>query len=954
MPIGKRILLAGGVGLLVFALYRRLLSSGRIRPSADENPLQSFKKDGDSDRVKKHSYSPENMPIGKRILLAGGVALLVLALLYGAFYFIFLDLMVDLWWFRSLEFESYFWLRLLYRYFISGGVTLLFFLVFFLNFWVASNFVGVTLHNLLEVDSVKRTLAHKFKSGALDVYLVVSVVLAVIVAFPFYDQWEVALLYFFAPEMGINDPFYHNDISFYLFSFPIYRLIQQELLTAFALLLLAVAFLYWLEQRVLASAGEKYPKGVRIHLAGLLICVCLLVSWGFMLQRFGLVYESSHEPVFFGPGYVEMRYHLPLIWVALVSFMLAAVSAIVMIYSQGQSGKRPLFGFLVVFLLAVALRHVPAGPSLLTRLVVHPNPVETEKAFMQGNIEATLSAYNLSNVETLDFEVSLTPENDLADWATKGHLQNVPVWDHELLGDVYNQLQGIRPYYRFQSVDEDRYLINGRTQQVNLSARELNIEKLPDEAHTWENIHLRYTHGYGAVVTPAAQDAGRRINWYLRDLTLQSGVGFGVKNPEIYYGLDDYAYVIVPNLLDVVDIAGKNPVADQYAGIGGIPISSLFRKLLFSVYLNEEKVFFSTSINDQSRMLIRRNIRERIATVTPFLRLDRDPYLVVAENNLFWVQDAYTVSDQYPVSKPLDASFDETGSVTKINYIRNSVKVVVDAYSGAVSYYVVDSDDPIINGYGKAYPGIFQPVSQMPAELKSHLRYPRDLFYYQMQIYSKYHQRDPAAFYQQAETWDFPKTNDQKVMPYFLTTEIEGCPGIERFILVEPMTPVQRHNLSVLAIAGSLDFETCGAGFSEQIAVYKFRKDIQVDGPAQINALIDQDPLISEQFTLWDQHGSTVTRGRMVIMPLGHSVLYIQPIYLISTQTSIPELVRVIVSMGDEVVMDEMLESAFRRLEARLRRESPVLPGGGPPDPTGSGDRVSVTENQSTAVQGNP
>ncbi len=863
------------------------------------------------------------MPIWKRILVSSGIALAVFGLLYVAFYFIFLDLIVDYWWFSSLEVERYFWLRLLYRYFISGGVTLLFFLIFFINFWVASNFLGVA-SSVMDRESVKRrTLVHKIQSGALDVYSILSLILAVIIAIPFYHQWEAALLYLYAPETGIMDPYYQYDVSFYLFSFPIYSLIQKELLTVFSILLIAVAFLYWLEHHLLAGDDERYPRGVRIHLTCLVLAVCLLVGWGFMLQRFSLLYTDGHEPVFFGPGFVEINYHLPLIWTAMLTFLGAAFSAIVLIHSQGRTGKWPLFGFLVLFLASLGLRYVPIIPYLMTRFIVRPNPVRTEQSYMQNNIEATLAAYKLNDVKTLDFDVSLAPESDLEQWANKEHLRNIPVWDRELLDDVYNQLQGIRPYYKFSYVDEDRYPINGVIQQVNLSAREMNIDKLPAETHTWENIHLRYTHGYGAVMTPAAHDGYQPMDWYLRDLNLVSTVGLKIENPDIYYGFETYDYAIVPNELTVINISGSAPAAKgDSAKAGGIPISSLFRKLLFAVYFRDEKIFFSTNINNQSQMLFRRNVRNRIATLTPFLALDSDPYLVVTEKNLYWIQDAYTVSDKYPVAKSLTVKFPvDSGEVdVSINYIRNSVKIIVNAFNGAVDYYIVDPHDPIAAAYRRAYPGFFKPLADIPGELKSHLRYPRDLFHHQLRIYSKYHQREPALFYQQAETWDFPEVRSKRMMPYYLTTSIEGCPDLEKFILADPMTPIRRNNLSVLAIAGSLNFENCGAVSADKIAMYKFPKDVQVDGPAQISALIDQDPVIREQFTLWDQHGAGVNLGRMVIMPLGHSVLYIQPVYLSSTNISIPELTRVIVSMGNDAVMEKSLEAAFRGLANRLRR----------------------------------
>ncbi len=898
------------------------------------------------------------MPNWKRMPVVLGIILAVLAIFYIAFYFVFLELIVDLWWFRSLDYEGYFWLRLLYRDFISGGVTLGFFLIFFVNFWVASRYLGVTRSSTVQGSTgdqkKKRNLITKFQSGALDVYLILSLVLAVIIALPFYSQWESSLLYLYAPNTGIMDPLYNNDVSFYLFSLPIYQLIQKELLIALSVLFLSVALLYWIEHRVLIRGRRGYPLGVKIHLTALILLVFVVVGWGFMLQRFGLLYVDRHEPVFYGPGFVEIRYHLPLIWAAIVTFFGAALSAIFLIHSQGRRGKTPLIVFSLVFLVSLGLRHIGFIPDVIDKVIVQPNPVKAEKAFMENNITATLEAYNLTNVKRIDFQVTPHPEDDLDGWINQEHLQNIPVWDRELLDDVYNQLQGLRSYYKFLEVDEDRYLIDGHIRQVNLGAREMNIGKLPQEAKSWENIHLRYTHGYGGVMTPAAQDGGQPIKWYLRDLNLHSDVGLTIKNPDIYYGMDDYPYAIVPNELNIVDISGtESKDSKNDSGSGGVPIGSLFRKLLFAVYYEEEKIIFSTSISANSRLLLRRNIMERVETLAPYLALDADPYLVVSDQNLFWIQDAYTLSDRYPVSKPLIARFRIRGKNRdkRFNYIRNSVKIVVNAYTGAVDFYIVDPADMIVKAYAKAYPGFFKSLADMPEALKSHLRYPRDLFYYQMKIYARYHQTQPELFYQQAETWDFSSVESSIVKPYYLTTEIEGCAELDKFILVEPMTPIRLDNLSVLAIAGSLNFETCGGAYTNKIAVYQFNKDVQVDGPAQVSALIDQDPVISAQLTLWDQHGSKVTRGRMVIMPLGHSILYVQPIYLISTNTRIPELTRVIVSMGNEVVMDESLETAFQGLELKLRRhathnktpsmtatEPPALPGLAPATPNADAD----------------
>lgn len=842
---------------------------------------------------------------------------------YIVFYFIFVDFFVDWWWFRSLNFEGYFWLRLLYRFIFSGGVTLIFFSIFFFHFWIASRYLGLNPPDEILVSADKRrrfqTFADIFMQGSVKIYTPLSLILAVIIATPFYHQWESALLYFFGSSSGITEPVYGQDVSFYLFSYPIYMLIQQELLFTSVILFFLVAALYWLEHVFVPNQNQEYPLGAKVHLTILLGFTVLFVIWGLFLDRFSLLYVNSHEPVFFGPGFVELRYQLPLIWLSIVSILALFVAVVIYIFSKQHRTAVPAFIALGSFLLALGLQNVAFIPSLINTFIVRPNPVLTEGQFMQNNIKATLDAFDLTNIKLVDYKVKLDARKDIEVWGTKKHFENIPVWDREYLIDGYKQLQGIRPYYNFHSVDEDRYYLNDHIQQVNLSARELNIDKLPLEAQNWENKHLRYTHGYGAVVTPAAQDAGNPILWYLRDLNMHSNVGFSVAKPDIYFGQEKYTYAIVPNGLDVMGLSGSDKsVNGAYQGLAGVPIPSFFRKLLFAFYFGDEKIFFSTNISKESKVLLRRNIIDRINALTPFLHLDKDPYLVVSKDRFYWIQDAYTLSDKYPVSK--FASDDFLSGSQRFNYIRNSVKVVVDAYDGTTKYYISDNKDPIINAYRIAYPGVFKNMDTMPLEIREHLRYPRELYYMQMMVYSKYHQTQPELFYEQAETWQFAKVNKKYVMPYYQTMDFGHCNDKEELVMVNPMTPINRSNLSMIGLAGTLDTEGCGQNsYKPYIKIYKFAKDIQVNGPAQVEALIDQNPEISEQFTLWDQHGSTVAKGRMVIIPMGeNSVLYVQPIYMISTKTKMPELTRVIVSIGNQVVMDTTLWSAFKKLKQKF------------------------------------
>lgn len=856
------------------------------------------------------------------VAFLAGVALLGLIVGIALTHFL-----VDLWWFDSLGYLGYFWLRLLYRYILSGGVTVFFFLIFFLNFVAASRYLGVDQDTLSDLAGTRegrrsRRLLAVFQEGSIRVFTVLSLVLAVAIAWPFYSHWERGLLFFFGPSSGLKEPVFGRDVSFYLFDLPIFQLIQLELLAAFAILTVSITVLYWLEHRITALQKRDWPVGAKFHLSGLVLSTGFLLIWGIWLERHELLHTSDHEPVFHGPGFVELRYHLPLLWVMMLSLLVGFVAAAARI-NVGK-GLHVIIASAAVFAGAWGLRQVTLIPDLLNRFVVRPNPVKAEREFMRNNIEATRDAYNLNTARMTDVTAA-TEVDDILDPHIRDALHNIPVWDPEFLDDVYQQLQGIRPYYRFTDVDVARYRLQGQLEQVNLAARELNTDNLPDAAKTWENLHLRYTHGYGAVITPAAQEGALPMRWYLRDLNLRSDEGFTVDKPDIYFGLEKLDYVVVPNRLNIVDIASFDELSSQnYTGSGGIPIDSLFRKLLSAIYFRDEKLFFTIAIDANSRLLFRRNIVERIKTLTPFLHLDHDPYIAVTPTRIFWIQDAYTLSDHYPVSKASTFAFGGDQQERMFNYIRNSVKIVVDAFDGTVDYYVDDPRDPIIRAYRRAYPGVFKDIVDIPPLLAEQLRYPKDLFAVQMRVFARYHQKEPELFYQQAETLDFAKIQDQMVKPYYLTTYLETCEDMNNFVLLGPMTPIGRSNLSVLAIGGAQSPTECGLPYSKQILVYRFSKEVQVDGPSQVSALIDQDPVVAQQFSLWDQKGSHVIRGRIIILPVGNSILYVQPVYLVSTATTrIPELARIILSLGNVVVMDTSLEAAFNRLEARLKAIMP-------------------------------
>lgn len=849
----------------------------------------------------------------KRWLIALVVSVLILAGIALALSFFFSRFLVEIWWFNSVGYEAYYWQRALYKYAVLGSVSLFFFLIFFMNFRVASTYLGTTQPDKAGSVSKRsyRNLLRGFRTGSMWIYTPLSIVLAVVIALPLYQRWEAFLLYIFAPQSGTVDPVYGKDISYYLFGYPIYMLIQRRLLLAFGVLLAAILLLYLIERRLLAKNEKRLHTGARIHLNILVLLVLLIEIWDFVLQRYGLLYSKSHLPLFYGPGYVEMNLIDSLIWGCMILLFGTAVSLVYFINTR--RGLKVFAAFAVVFAAVLGARYSDFIPHAVEKYIVKPNESSTERPFIQNNIKSTLSAYRLNDVEIRDFTPERVP-SDISIPGIQAILRNVPVWDGDLLDDVFKQLEELRTYYDFPGVDVDRYTVNDIYQQVFLSARELNQSQLPEGARNWINEHLSYTHGYGAVMTPASQGGDEPIVWFLRGIPPQSDYGFKIEQPGIYFGQNTNAYAIAPNGSGEIDYPqGSTNVLTAYSGKGGVPLYSLFKRFVFSVYFKDRNILFTTKLLPGSRIIFRHRLTERIQALAPYLILDHDPYLVVTGKRLYWIQDAYTTSDKYPASMPFA---DKSG---ELNYIRNSVKIVMDAYDGSVDFYVFDPQDPIIRAYGRVYPGIFKDASRMPEELKPHVRYPKDIFNIQMTIYAKYHQTDTEVFYQQEDAWDFASTyrgrEPVEIRPYYLTLDLLK-PGRFDFLLLLPMTPRGRDNLRSLALVG------CDSPNYGKIIVYNFPKGELVFGPSQIYALINQDTTISQQFTLWDQSGSEVDRGKMIIIPVGKMILYIQPVYLKSaTRLKIPELKRLIVSQGQIVVMERSLEEAYEKLQQRVKSE---------------------------------
>jgi uncharacterized membrane protein (UPF0182 family) len=861
----------------------------------------------------------------QRLILVALVAVGITALLV-VLSIVWLNYLVDFWWFDSLGYGFYYWQRLLYRYLIFGLITLVFFLVFFLNFRIALRYLRASPSAATgEKQQRYHKLARAFRRGSPWLYNPLALILGIVIALPLFSHWESFLFYVFGPDATITDPVYGKDVSYYLFSYPIYTLIQRRLLFAFLVLLLGLALIYWLEHRLLTRMGRKLPVGAKWHLSFLILLVFLIEIWDFLLQRYSLLYGSSHQPLFFGPGFVEMRIVLPLIWQTLILLGATAFSLIYVI-NRGKSRRRGLrltSVFAVLFVLSLAGRHSTFVPRIVEKYLVKPSEISREKPFIESSIRATLLGYKLDAVEIRKFKPERLPR-DITAPGVRGVLRNIPLWDKKVLAEVFRDLQELRNYYVFPEINVGRYREEQKKQQVFLAARELDYQQLPGGANNWVNQHLSYTHGYGAVMTPASQGAEEPMTWFLQGIPPQSEYGFTMEQPGIYYGLGSYTYAISPNDAGEMDYPkGNDNVMADYHGKGGVSLSTDWRKLLFALYFGEKDIFFTTKTKKGSKILFRRNVRDRIRRLTPFLVLDKAPYPVVTQKGLYWIQDGYTTSSWFPNAAPCDTDKGQ------INYIRNSLKIVVDAYSGTVDFYIADPEDPIVRAYDRMYPGLLKELSGMDHDILAHIRYPQDFFEIQMGIYAKYHQTDPIVFYEQEDVWKFSRSRgDHKIgsdPSYYATLDLIE-PGRLDFLLLLPMLPNERNNLRALAVAG------CDQPHYGKIIVYEFPKGELVYGPSQISALINENPKIAQEFTLWDQAGSQVVRGIIIILPVANTMLYIQPVYLqASGKIKIPKLQRVIMSQGQIVVMEKSVEEGYTKLNKLMAREETAIENRYPP-----------------------
>lgn len=725
-------------------------------------------------------------------------------------------------------------------------------------------------------------------------------------------QWELALRLINSTSFGVTDPVFQNDVSFYVFSLPILNLAQSWLLGAFIVLLLATTGVY-VAYFALRGQPFQFTRWQRGHLAVLGSLIFFNLAFMHILNRYEVL--LSGDGAVFGATYTDINARLPAL---LVMAAIAAASGVLLLVTlhpalRGARGNRLIIGGVVLWLVsAVGLGSL--YPSFIQRFTVEPNELQRERSFIARNIEFTRAAFGLDRVEERSHEATaqLTSDDILANQET---VNNVRLWDPRPLIDIYNQIQHLRLYYNFQDVDVDRYEINGEYRQVLIGARELYPEFLPEEAQRWVNQRLQFTHGYGAAASPVTEftDEGRPI-FFVQDVPPTGDIE--IDRPEVYYGENTTNYVIVNSNTPEFDHPTEEdvPVYVQYQGSGGVHLSSLLRRIAYAWQFGDINILISGEILTESKILYSRHIQERISRVAPFLQLDADPYLIVDQGRLLWMQDAYTMTDKYPYSRPFDEQF---------NYIRNSVKVVVDAYNGQMQFYIADPQDPLIQTYAKIFPVLFKPMDKMSPFLRDHLRYPEDLFSVQSQTYLQYHMTDPTVFFNKEDQWSVPLEvffgNQQAVEPYYVIMRLPGEEDVE-FVLILPFTPADKPNM-VAWLAARMDGPEYG-----KLVAYTFPRGVQIDGPVQIEARIDNDTEISQQFTLWNQSGSVVIRGNLLVIPVADSILYVEPVYLRAEGLPLPELKRVILASANKVVMEPSLDEA---LEALFGGEA--IAGPGPP-----------------------
>lgn len=823
-------------------------------------------------------------------------------LLFALIFIIFLfsrqmtSLLADWLWFREVGYPTVFFVRLMAQVEAGGLFVLIFLCIVAVNLFLALRMSG-NADDSIPGNQFQKSFGTIDKIRLKRLIKVLSLILSVFAWFYGISQWENLLLFFHALPFHLSDPLFNRDISFYVFQLPFLKQIYGWTLTIFCLTILATAILYLARGAFTLSPPAIFRATVkaRRHLFILIALLFFLICFGFWLNLSNLLVVK--RGVVYGAGYTDATTQ---IWVLYLLMLLSILTGLSFIFLTFRRDWRPPAIIVLSFLVALFVGR-SIYPEFIQKFKVIPNEIVLERPYLERNIKYTRLAYGLEKIQTEDFpaQESLTLKDLKQNDPT---IKNIRLWDYAPLLQTYSQLQEIRTYYKFLGVDNDRYLIDGEYQQVMLSPRDLSYAALP--SRTWVNEHLTYTHGYGAVVSPVNRISREGLpNFFIKDIPPVSSTDLRIVRPELYYSETETDYIFVRTKRPEFDYpVGDKNVYARYEGRGGVPLSFL-KKLLFAFHFQSFTILLSDDIAAGSRIMYYRNIKDRVSQIAPFALLDADPYLVISPGGkLLWIIDGYTTTDRFPYAEPAS----DLG-----NYIRNSLKAVVDAYDGSVQLYISAPQDPIIQTYSRIFPGVFKDMEEMPQGIRNHVRYPPGLLSIQAHMYRTYHMQDPQVFYNKEDLWTVPMATtgegEREMRPYYTIMKLPD-ENREEFILLLPFTPSKKDNMSAWMAA------RCDAPNYGKLIVYNFPKQRIVYGPRQIVARINQDPTISGQLSLWNQRGSQVIPGSLLAIPIEKSILYVQSLYLAAEKGQLPELKRVIVAYGNTIVMEENLETALQRI----------------------------------------
>jgi uncharacterized membrane protein (UPF0182 family) len=796
---------------------------------------------------------------------------------------------VDWLWFKTMGPTTVFWVTL-----ITGPLSKLVLGLLVFGFFVTNFLISVRAFN--RIKAVDSFWANVSESTIMIPGLVISALLALLLSFGLSLDWSVIQQFFNQIAVGIKDPIFNQDLGFYLFSYPFYQQLNTLLQTITFLSLVGVAIIYFMA-KAFWQQGNSWELWLpaKIHLTILTILFLLAKIWGYYLGKFGLLFRETARMT--GINYTAV--HARILSYNILTVLLIVIIILVLI-NISRRGAKILIGSFIIWMACSILLGM-LYPGMIQSFVVAPNEYELESAYLKNHIEFTRQAYDLDKIEVKSY----TPQDNKAFINNNDPaLKDLRLWDHNPLKPSYNQLQSIRPYYNFNDIDIDRYPSRTGQHQVMIAARELNTDRLADQAQTWINLHLTYTHGYGVSANQVNQFSAQGQPIFIaRDLPPVSDPNFPslkVTNPGIYYGETTNNYVIVNTKTPEFDF----PQGDQnnsifYKGPKGILLNSPFRKLLMAINFKSANFMLSSQLTPQSSILLHRNIKDRIQKLAPFLSFDDDPYLVVSGGKLYWIIDAYTSSSFYPYAK-----YHESGA----NYIRNSVKTVVDAYTGEVGFYVIDNVDPIIKVWQKVFPHLFKPVTSLSPDLIRHFRYPEFLLTIQRDMLLQYHMTNVKTFYEKEDYWDVPVHNqDEVVAPYYVTLKLPQEKN-EEFVMMQPFSPRAKQNLVSWLVA------RCDGANYGKLILYNLPKDVNIYGPAQIDSRINQDQTISQLITLWNQQQSRVVWGNLLIVPIEDSILYVKPLYMESELAKQAELKKIVMVYNNQVLIGDTVADALSKI----------------------------------------